>query len=237
MARIKIGTSGWHYPHWIGPFYPEGMASKDFLPHYAETFAAVEINNTFYRLPQKDALRKWRDGTPKTFVFACKASRYITHMKKLKDPGVSTSRFFKAIHALEPKLGPILFQLPPRWHINLDRLDAFLSALPSQYRFAFEFRDATWHTADVYELLQKYNVAFCIFDLNGRTSPLELTADFAYVRLHGPDGPYKGQYNDRALAAWAERFLGFRGQGGMFSASLIMTSTVMPCRMLYAWHR
>ena len=126
-----IGTSGWRYRQWVGPFYPSNLRPADYLGHFARHFATVEINNTFYHLPKAETLATWRDATPEGFVFACKASRYITHMKKLRDPRESSRRFFAAMETLEQKIGPILFQLPPRWRLNLDRLSAFLKALPT----------------------------------------------------------------------------------------------------------
>jgi uncharacterized protein YecE (DUF72 family) len=213
MAGIHIGTSGWHYDHWVGPFYPQNMKPVDFLPYYARHFGATEINNTFYQLPKRNTLTQWRDATPKDFLFACKASRYITHMKKLKDPQESCRRFFGAVNALGEKLGPILFQLPPRWNANVERLESFLAALPECQRYAFEFRDASWFAADVYEVLARHNAAFCLYELGGRRSAVKVTADFVYVRLHGPDGPYRGSYDGRTLHGWIRRFHGWRREG------------------------
>ena len=218
MARrarphIFIGTSGWSYPHWVGPFYPETLDSREHLSYYARHFETVEVNNTFYRLPSHETVAAWRDETPAGFVFSCKASRFMTHMKKLKDPETSTPRFFETVAGLEGKLGPVLFQLPPRWRRNVPRLEAFLSALPGKYRFAFEFRDPSWFDPAVYELLRRFGAAFCIYDLDGRLSPLEVTADLVYVRLHGPLGPYEGRYDDKALRTWARRLKGFQEEG------------------------
>lgn len=202
-GRIHVGTSGWHYSHWVGPFYPKGMSSEEFLAFYAQRFHSVEINNTFYSLPREATLEAWRDGTPQDFVFTCKASRFITHMKKLGDPKRSVKRFFDAIEVLGPKLGPVLFQLPPRWHVNTDRLRAFLAALPGRYRYAFELRDDTWFTDDVLKALESAGAAFCIYDLAGRQSPEHVTSDLVYIRLHGPGQAYQGQYSDAALRRWA----------------------------------
>lgn len=210
---IRIGTSGWHYKHWVGPFYPVGLRPTGFLAHYARHFATAEINSTFYHLPKVETLAAWRETTPEDFVFACKASRYITHMKKLREPRESSERFFAAIEALGRKLGPILFQLPPRWRVNPERLAAYLEALPSGHRVAFEFRDPSWLVPAVYEHLARRNAALCIYDLAGSLSPLEVTADFVYLRLHGPACAYQGHYDDKALAAWAERLLIWRRQG------------------------
>jgi uncharacterized protein YecE (DUF72 family) len=213
-GRIRIGTAGWSYPHWVGPFYPEGLDGSGFLPHYAARFETAEINNTFYRLPSPETLAHWVAQTPPGFLFACKASRYITHMKKLKDPETSTARFFAAVRCLGERCGPVLFQLPPDWHCNVDRLRSFLSGLPGGFRYAFEFRDPSWLTQPVYEVLRAANAALVIYDLEGETSPLQVTGDFVYVRLHGPaQQAYRGCYDDDALAAWASRLAAWREAG------------------------
>lgn len=204
MARACIGTSGWHYAHWAGPFYPEGLKTKDYLAYYAGRFATAEINATFYRLPPKETLAAWRGATPPDFTFAVKASRYITHMKKLKDPKQSTRKFFRAIGALGDKLGPVLFQLPPKWRANPARLEAFLAALPSGRRYAFEFRDSSWFGEEVVSILDRAGAAFCVYDLAGRPCPTISTGRFDYIRLHGPGGEaYRGRYSGRALDQWA----------------------------------
>jgi len=212
-GNIHIGTSGWHYPHWVGPFYPEGTRPEDFLGFYARRFGSVEINSAFYRLPDRATFARWRDGTPRGFLFACKASRYITHMKKLKDPAQSTTRFFDAAAALGDKLGPILFQLPPRWRADTARLARFLEALPGGFRYAFEFRDPSWFTPPVRKLLAAHGAALCIYDLDRRRSPVAVTADFVYLRLHGPDGPYRGKYDGRTLFGWTRRVIAWRKSG------------------------
>src|SRR5690606_38020225 len=155
----------------------------------------------------------WRDGTPPGFVFACKASRYITHIKKLKDPKDTTARFFDMAAALGGKLGPILFQLPPHWHANAGRLDGFLSALPDGHRYVFEFRDESWYTREVLRLLEHHGAALCIHDLEGSASPVETTAPFTYIRLHGPDAAYQGRYDDETLQTWARRIHRWRRAG------------------------
>ena len=213
MGKIHIGTSGWHYPHWIGPFYPFGMAREAFLTFYARHLSTVEINNTFYHLPTPHALREWEKQTPKNFLFACKGSRFITHMKKLKDPENSIEPFFETVTVLNRKLGPILFQLPPRWRINVLRLEEFLRALPEPFRYAFEFRDESWFAQPVYDVLSKYEVAFCLYHLAGRGSPEIVTTDFVYIRLHGPGGAYQGKYQDQTLRAWANKCQKFAQSG------------------------
>jgi uncharacterized protein YecE (DUF72 family) len=205
MSKIWIGTSGWHYKHWVGNFYPPRLPSSRMLAHYTQHFDTVELNNTFYKLPAQTSLLAWRDSTPPHFHFAVKGSRFLTHMKKLNNAQDGLNRFLEAVTVLEPKLGPILFQLPPNWELDVDRLAAFLALLPLYLRCAFEFRNPTWNTPQTLDLLAQYNAAYCIFDLAGYLSPLEITADFSYIRLHGPGGKYQGSYSDAALEEWAQK--------------------------------
>lgn len=213
QKRIHIGTSGWSYRHWRGPFYPIDESNTELLDFYARRFKTVEINNCFYQLPSESTLTRWRETTPDDFCFAVKASRFITHMKKLKDPEQTVPTFIERLEVLGNKLGPVLFQLPPHWGCNADRLERFLAALSNRHRYAFEFRDPSWHNPRVYELLERQRAAFCIFDLNGQLSPKRITADLVYVRLHGPNGPYRGQYDTPTLAGWAETFSTWSSQG------------------------
>lgn len=201
---IYIGTSGWHYPHWRGPFYPEKLSAAKMLDFYARHFDTVELNNTFYRLAPETAIEEWRTQTSPGFLFAAKGSRFLTHMKKLKDPEAGIAKFFDRVDGLGRKLGPVLFQLPPHWEVNIDRLETFLEALPRGHRYAFELRDPSWHVPEVYQILRQYRVAFCIFDIAGFHSG-EITANFTYVRLHGPGGRYEGSYAREKLESWAER--------------------------------
>ena len=216
MGRVRIGTSGWHYKHWLGAFYPPKLPASKMLAYYLERFDTVEINNSFYRLPSETALAAWRDSTPEQFCFAVKGSRFITHNKKLANPEPSLDLFLPKVDILGPKLGPILFQLPPQWQLNLERLESFLTALPSEHRYAFEFRNDTWNVAPVYELLRRFNAAYCMFHLAGFQSPLEVTADFVYVRLHGPGGKYQGSYSDEDLSIWAERIRSWRRRRAVY---------------------
>ncbi len=205
-TRIHIGTSGWHYKHWVGTFYPEGTRQADQFALYLQDFNTVEINNSFYRLPTRETFSRWKVSVPDDFVFVIKASRFITHNKKLKDPAESLMRFMTNVSALEGRLGPILFQLPPTWKLNIERLHEFLQALPRKYRYVFEFRNPTWYVDEVYALLKQFNCAFCIYELARHITPMEVTADFIYVRLHGPgDGKYQGSYSDDALREWTKR--------------------------------
>lgn len=204
---IRIGTSGWHYQHWRGPFYPEGCSAAKMLDHYVRQFDTVEINNSFYKLPNPETFSCWRQQTPKDFCFAVKASRFITHNKKLKDPENALQNFLPRAELLGEKLGPVLFQLPPKWNVNVERLDSFLSTLPhgKNRRYAFEFRNPTWLVPEVYDVLRRHNAAFCIFDLAGFETPLKITADWTYIRLHGPGGKYQGSYSASQLREWAAR--------------------------------
>jgi uncharacterized protein YecE (DUF72 family) len=217
MSRAKgklfIGTSGWSYNHWRGTFYPDDTPNDHMLEYYLQQFRSAEINNTFYHLPEKKTLEHWRQLAPKGFVFAVKASRYITHMKKLKDPDASISKFFKRITALGDTLGPILFQLPPKWRYNHDRFCEFLLSLSSEFRYTFEFRDHSWINPQALDLLSQHRAAFCIYELDGFLSPKEITADFIYIRLHGPKGPYQGRYSKQALSSWSDAFSAWQQQG------------------------
>jgi len=212
-GEIRIGTSGWSYRHWKGLFYPEGLAAADQLPWYAERFDAVELNGTFYRLPKRETFATWREKTPDNFRFAVKANRYITHMKKLRDPEQSLDRMLGAIQGLGDKLGPILFQLPPGWRLDLDRLETFLAALPKRRGYAFEFRHESWFDDRVYAALERHGVGFCIYHLAGQQSPMIVSAALVYIRLHGPGGPYAGSYHTNALRSWARRIAAWRDAG------------------------
>lgn len=203
-AKLHIGTSGWHYKHWLGGFYPAKTPPAKMFEWYSRHFDTVELNNSFYRLPTEQAFLHWRAHAPTGFTFAVKASRFITHMKKLKDPEISLDRFFERARLLREKLGPILFQLPPRWPVNVERLKSFLEALPPRYRYVFEFRDASWNIQPVYRLLRRHNAALCIHDWRANQSPNEITADFTYVRMHGPEGTYQGGYSTQHLEQLAE---------------------------------
>jgi uncharacterized protein YecE (DUF72 family) len=206
MAEIRIGTSGYHYKHWLGRYYPESTKPGEMLAHYLRDFDTVELNNTFYQLPTESTFDAWRKNTPADFLFAVKGSRFITHMIKLKDAQRGLTNFMPRAERLRGKLGPILWQLPPGWKVNVERLEEFLALLPEKHRYTFELRNETWMTDAVLEVLRKYNAAFCIYELAGYQSPIELTADWTYVRLHGPTAfKYQGSYSDEQLAEWAGR--------------------------------
>lgn len=204
-GKIHVGTSGWHYKHWLGTWYPEGTKASEQFAYYRERFDTVEINNSFYKLPSPETFAAWRNAAPPGFLYAVKASRYITHMRKLLEPEQSFDKFWTHVAALKEKLGPILFQLPPLWKVNTERLATFLDALPPTQRYAFEFRNPTWYHDEVYALLSEHDCAFCIYELAGHLSPPQVTSSFVYVRLHGPGAKYSGSYTDRQLQSWTDK--------------------------------
>ncbi len=210
---IHIGTSGWHYRHWRGRYYPQTLLAKKWLAFYARDFHCVEVNNSFYRLPSSKTITQWTELTPAGFVFAVKASRLMTHMKKLKDCQEPLQQFLQAVTGFGDKLGPILFQLPPRWHLNLERLRDFLQILPKERRYAFEFRDPSWHCPPVYELLQAFDIGFCQFDLAGWQSPEVVTSQLVYLRLHGPGAAYSGCYEEANLRQWSDKIKQWADEG------------------------
>jgi len=205
-TSVYIGTSGWNYKHWKGNFYPEGVPQKRWLEFYITKFSTVELNSTFYRLPLVSTFKKWHESTPDDFFFSVKASRFITHIKRLNEPIEPVDNFISSAKNLEAKLGPILFQLPPGFKYNYKRLEDFLKILPFKLRYTFEFRNNTWWNNETYQLLKKHNCAFCIFELGETISPKEVTADFVYIRLHGPGGRYRGDYDKQTLGEWADAF-------------------------------
>lgn len=211
-GNIHIGTSGWNYKHWLGRFYAEKFPPNKMLGFYAQHFNTVELNNSFYHLPSVKSFETWRETTPDKFLFAVKGSRFITHMKKLKDPKPATEKFLAHAEKLDEKLGPILFQLPPRWRVNTERLSTFLEVLPREYRYAFEFREQSWFTDEVYRLLRDHNAALCIYHMTGYDSPHEITADFVYVRFHGTESTYGGSYSGKMLREWAARITKWQRQ-------------------------
>lgn len=203
---IRIGTSGYHYKHWRGPFYPAKISLNQMLEFYSQHFDTVELNNSFYRLPTEAAFDNWLQSTPADFVFAVKASRFLTHQKKLKDPESALQNLLPRASRLSTKLGPLLFQLPPRWQVNPGRLEGLLEALPRDLRCTFEFRDLSWIQPDINKLLARFGAAFCIYELAGYQSPMTITADFAYVRLHGPGlGKYQESYSTGRLRRWSKQ--------------------------------
>jgi uncharacterized protein YecE (DUF72 family) len=202
-GTIRIGTSGWSYDHWIGRFYPEKLPKDQWLKYYAQSFDTVEINSTFYHLPKAQTMVNWHDRVPAHFLFAVKASRYITHVKKLTDPQEPLQRFFELADILKRRLGPVLYQLPPSLHKDLARLEAFLACLPPRRRAIVEFRHSSWYEEDTFDLLNRRGVALCVHDMGDKAPPRVVTGGVVYVRFHGTDGRYAGNYPDHVLQDWA----------------------------------
>lgn len=211
QAGLFIGTSGWSYPSWRGPFFPPEVMVKHHLAYYATQFASAELNGVFYRTPSLDAVRGWRDQTPDDFVFAWKASKFITHWKRLSDKSRNSLALIEErLKILGPKAGPVLFQLPARFEADADRLKSFLKLLSKRRRYAFEFRHRSWYSEDIYALLRRHDIALCISDHHDAPAPWVVTASHVYVRGHGPGGTYKGNYSDAALRAWARKIATWR---------------------------
>jgi len=210
--RVRVGTSGWVYNHWRGVFYPDELPQGNWFEYYARVFDTVEVNNSFYRLPSVAAFLAWRKQAPPDFVYAVKASRFLTHMKKLRDPEEPLQRFFERARHLGGTLGPILYQLPPRWQVNLSRFERFLMALPQGYSHVVEFRDASWLIDEVFQLMERYGVAHCIHDMRPLAIPARVTVAPVYIRLHG-DPAHGGDYQAATLEMWARRITAWCRQG------------------------
>lgn len=208
---LRVGCSGWQYKHWKGDLYPADLREAGWLEHYARTFDTVELNNSFYRLPGRTTFEGWRERSPMRFLFAVKASRYLTHLKKLKDPEAPVALFFDRAAGLGPKLGPVLYQLPPRWPLDVDRLRTFLAALPAG-RHAVEFRDPSWLVPQVFELLETHGAALCLHDMTGSATGRLRVGPFVYARFHGVTR-YGGRYADDELQPWAEWLRGEHDAG------------------------
>ena len=215
---VRIGCSGWVYEHWRERVYPEGLPQRRWLEHYASLFDTVEVNATFYRLPKRETVAAWVEGTPDGFVFAVKASRYLTHVRRLRDLGPGLERFYARIEPLvdSPKLGPVLWQLPENFHRDDGRLAGALAGLPPG-RHCFEFRHASWFDPEVYALLRSHGVALVVGDTPTRPFQAhELTADWTFVRFHHGSRGRRGNYSDRELQEWAERLAGWRTRADVY---------------------
>jgi uncharacterized protein YecE (DUF72 family) len=212
-GQVRIGCSGWQYRHWRGNFYAALPVSRWFQ-HYASVFDTVEINNSFYRLPEASTFARWGEQAPPGFLYAVKASRFLTHMKKLKDPEEPVERFFGRALELKDRLGPVLYQLPPGWKKDTARLEHFLTVLPRGPRHTIEFRDPSWYAEEVLQLLNRYDVALCLHDMRGSATERRAVASFVYVRFHGPAGTYAGGYPEDRLRSWAS-WLGERRRDGL----------------------
>lgn len=199
-----IGCSGWNYNHWRGRFYPEEASPKRWFEFYAGAFDTVEINNTFHQLPTPRTFKAWRSQAPDGFIYAVKANRYLTHLKRLKDAKAPLKRFLDRARLLREHLGPILYQLPPRWRLNLERFESFLDLLPEDLRHVFEFRDQSWMVDEVFQLLEERGVSFCAHDLPGLDVPRLAVGPLAYVRFHGAVEKYRGGYPEPTLRSWSK---------------------------------
>jgi uncharacterized protein YecE (DUF72 family) len=214
MSQVWIGTSGWTYDGWRGPFYPEGISKRRWLEWYAVRFSSTEINGSFYRTPSLEAVRAWREQTPDQFLFAWKASKFITHWKRLSEKSVNSIELMETrLKALGPKIGPVLFQLPARFKADRERLASFLKLLPKRYQYAFEFRDESWYEPSIMQLLRRRNIALCISDHIDAPAPWEITAEHVYVRGHGPTGEYKGRYSLKTIREWATNIKKWKRRG------------------------
>ncbi|MBI4461979.1 MAG: DUF72 domain-containing protein [Acidobacteria bacterium] len=209
MAGLYVGTSGYAYAEWKGSFYPAKLPAAKMLSYYAQQFGTVEINYTFYRLPAERTLLEWMAATPDGFQFALKANQRITHVQRLENVEALLRRFLEAatVLALEKRLGPLLFQLPPNFACDLERLDEFLQQRPRAARFAVEFRDPSWFTEEVFETLRRHQTALCLAETDDTSAPEVLTADFVYLRLR------RSEYSDAELRAWRKKLDAWRGAG------------------------
>lgn len=214
----RIGCSGWNYKAWWGPFYPRTLPQAKWLDFYAERFDTVEINNTFYRLPERSTFEGWRARMPRNFLAAVKASRFLTHMKRLRDPVEPIARLFSRADALAQRLGPVLYQLPGNFTCDLSRLETFLEALPKRLRgkplhHVMEFRHPSWYVKDTFDLLEEQHVSLCLHDKLGSQITGPACGPLVYVRFHGTSGHYHGSYRRRELTQWAHRLSGYAHEG------------------------
>jgi uncharacterized protein YecE (DUF72 family) len=216
MSGVWIGTSGWTYADWRGPFYPNDVPKRRWLSWYATQFPTTEVNGSFYRTPSLEAVRAWRDDTSDNFLFAWKASKFITHWKRLSPASENSIELMETrLKVLGPKLGPVLFQLPARFKADRQRLASFLKMLPrgKRRRYAFEFRDASWYESDILDLLRKRNVSLCLSDHHDAPAPWEVTASYVYVRGHGPTGQYHSRYAPATMRKWAAEIKKWKRRG------------------------
>ncbi len=204
MQRIRIGCSGWNYRHWRELFYPKRLPQRLWFDFYARHFDTVEINNSFYRLPRAETFEAWRKQAPPGFCYAVKANRFLTQAKKLKDCAGPLARMMAPFRALGDRLGPILYQLPPRFRINLERLEDFLRLVPRDVVNVFEFREPSWQTGEMLALLERYGASFCAHDMAGSATERVAVGPIAYVRFHGGAGKYRGRYPDEILRGWTD---------------------------------
>jgi uncharacterized protein YecE (DUF72 family) len=210
---VRVGCSGWQYRHWRGRFYPRDLPVDRWLEFYVQQFDTVELNNSFYRLPDAEQFDAWRERLPSGFVMAVKASRYLTHLKRLRDPVEPLHRLWSRAERLGDRLGPMLYQLPPRWRRDVERLASFVDRLPARRRHAIEFRDPSWYDQTIFRLLEDGGVALCLHDMPGSASQASPIGPFVYVRFHGSGARYGGGYSPQRLTVWAERLTEWAAAG------------------------
>jgi uncharacterized protein YecE (DUF72 family) len=210
---VRVGTSGWDYRHWAGRFYPADAPHDHWLELYAREFDTVELNNSFYRLPEADRFVEWARRVPNGFAFAVKASRYLTHVRRLREPEEPLERLWTRARRLGGHLGPVLYQLPPRWRPNRTRLASFLDAVPRRKAQAIEIRDRRWYGPWLANALDAAGVALCLHDMPGSESRAEPVGPFVYVRFHGSGTKYGGRYTSQRLTAWADRIAAWAAAG------------------------
>lgn len=203
-AGAHIGCSGWSYEDWRGRFYPRDLPASEWFGYYAGIFDTVEINNSFYRLPTEEMVQAWKDQAPARFLYAFKGSRYLTHMKKLKEAADPLTRIIGRARILGDHLGPILYQLPPRWHYNRERIAAFLALLPPKFTHVIELRDESWYNDELFSLLEEHGVSYCSHDMKGLPPLRRIVGAVAYVRFHGTGEKYHGGYDRETLASWRD---------------------------------
>jgi uncharacterized protein YecE (DUF72 family) len=208
MNKIRIGCSGWNYRHWRERFYPKGLPQRRWFDFYAAHFDTVEINNSFYRLPKAETFEAWRAQAPPGFCYAVKANRFLTQAKKLKDCAEPLQRMMTPFRVLGDRLGPILYQLPPRFRVNLERLESFLELVPKDVTSVFEFREPSWYRDETWALLERHGASFCVHDMPGSATERLAIGRAAYVRFHGSAGKYRGRYPDDALLGWTDWLVG-----------------------------
>jgi uncharacterized protein YecE (DUF72 family) len=216
-GALRVGCSGWNYKHWRGTFYPPELPARAWFSYYSRVFDTVEINNTFYRLPESSTFEAWRENAPAGFLYAIKASRFLTHMKRLRDPEEPVLRLFERACQLRQHFGPVLYQLPSSFHCDLKRLDDFLAILPRRLgelggtpatqplRHVFEFRHPSWYVAETHAVLHAHGAVMCLHDKHGSAVFEPLDTAFLYIRFHGPGGRYYGRYERRRMDDWAAR--------------------------------
>jgi uncharacterized protein YecE (DUF72 family) len=202
-TSIRVGTSGWYYNHWHGLFYPETIAKHKWFEHYSKQFDTVEINSSYYHFPKPENVKKWYKSSPENFIYAVKANRYITHLKKLRNVEKQLADFLQTVSGLKEKLGPVLFQLPPSLKKDLTLLKDFLSLLDKKIISVFEFRNESWYEDKCFSLLDDFRAAFCIYHMGDSQTPRVITGNVIYIRFHGTAGKYAGLYAKKTLAEWA----------------------------------